>query len=148
FFAGCIVRRPPQFFEVEAVQNPAMQVSFYLLVFSAFEGLQTRHGSHQPLLAGNYQLTVLNSDQALRFTSISFSVKRAASALNERAISVWFWCISGIPRSIAVDTAKYWLGIFHSSFTPAAASASASLKPGILRNRLSTSCTRSRPPVS
>ena len=50
--------------------------------------------------------------------------------------------------AIAPETAKYWLGIRHSSFAPTAASASASLKPGTLRKRFNTRRTRSRLPVS
>ena len=51
--------------------------------------------------------TVLNNDQAVRFTSKSSLVKYSASPEMERAISVFPWCIKGTPRSIAVETAKY-----------------------------------------
>src|ERR1700693_4768356 len=53
-----------------------------------------------------------------------------------------------MPRSIEEEIAKYWFGTRHNSFTPAAFSASASLKPGTLRKRLSTNRRRSRLPVS
>src|SRR5271156_4110014 len=56
--------------------------------------------------------------------------------------------MTGEPRSIAEEMAKYWLGTRHNNLTPAAFSASASLKPGTLRKRLSTSRKRSRLPVS
>ena len=39
--------------------------------------------------------------------------------------------IMGYPRSIAVEAAKYWFGIFHSSFMPDAAAASASVNPAV-----------------
>ncbi len=60
-----------------------------------------------PLIRSTIDYTVLNSDQVVRFTSTSFSVSRPASPMKARAISVWFCCINGTPRSIAVDTAKY-----------------------------------------
>ena len=56
--------------------------------------------------------------------------------------------MTGVPRSIAPDIAKYWFGIRHNNFAPTAASASASLNPGTFRKRFRTRRTRSRLPVS
>src|SRR5581483_1488569 len=49
---------------------------------------------------------VLKSDQAVRFTSWSFSVINEARPANDRAISVWFCCMIGIPRSMPAETDK------------------------------------------
>ena len=104
-----------------------MQVRFNLLVLSFLESLQIRHASARcpfarsigsvfgsdfctvfyALIRSSIDYTVLNNDQVVRFTSTSFSVSRPASPMKARAISVWFCCINGTPRSIAVDTAKY-----------------------------------------
>src|ERR1700728_3034073 len=56
--------------------------------------------------------------------------------------------MTGEPRSIADEIAKYWLGTRHNNFTPAAFSASASLKRRTFRKRLRTRRTRARLPVS
>src|SRR5271169_5432325 len=131
FVAGRVADGLPQFFQIEAVENLAMQVGFYLLVVGALERLQICHWA-----LSSY--TDLNNDHAARFTSASFCVNSCASPAKHRAISVLRCSITGVPRSIAPDIAKYWLGIRHSSFAPTAVSASVSLNPGTLRKRFNT----------
>src|SRR5450755_2421564 len=113
-----------------------MQVGFYLLVIRALERLKICHW-----VLDSY--TDLNSDHAARFTSASLRVNSWASPAKQRAISEFRWSMTGVPRSIAPEIAKYWFGIRHRSLAPTAASASASLKPDTLRKRFRTRRTRS-----
>ena len=75
--------------------------------------------------------TDLNNDHAARFTSTSLRVNSCASPAKQRAISEFRWSITGVPRSMAPETAKYWFGIRHRSLAPTAVSASPSLNPGL-----------------
>ena len=79
FFAGRFSRGAPQLLKIQAIQDLAVKIGLYLLVLGFLEALQIRHKS---------VYTVLNRDQVARFTSGSFSVKRAASPIKARAISV------------------------------------------------------------
>ena len=47
--SGRIAGRAAEFFEVQAVKNFAVQVGFDLLVLTAFEGLQIRHGNSRKI---------------------------------------------------------------------------------------------------
>ncbi len=97
FFAGCVAGGAPEFFQVEAVQDLAMQVGLYLLVIASLEGLQICHRG----------LDRLKQRPGARFTSRSSLVRllrQPGEAARHFRVA---GCISGMPRSMALDTAKY-----------------------------------------